>query len=175
MEFINVKQLSCLKSWKLEQVKRQKDKVKRQKDKVKRQKDKVKRTWNLNVIIKTDYWMKENELTQRLFKFAVRTIRFLKTLRDSPEVKVIRYQLIKSSTSSGANYEEAQAGSSKADFTNKVRISLKEMRESNYWLRLIKEVVNKAYDNMELDWLINESTELKKILGTIVLKSSKNK
>ena len=73
--------------------------------------------------------MAENELTQRLFKFAVRTIKFLKTLPDSPEVKIIRYQLIKSSTSSGANYEEAQAGSSKADFTNKVRIALREMRE----------------------------------------------
>ena len=116
--------------------------------------------------------MAENELIQRLFRFAVRTIKFLKTLPDVPEIKVIRYQLIKSSTSSGANYEEAQAGSSKADFTNKVRISLREMRESNYWLRLIKEVVDKVYDANELDWLINESAELKKILGAIVQKSS---
>ena len=115
--------------------------------------------------------MTENELTQRLFKFAVRTIRFLKTLPESPEVKIIRYQLIKSSSSSGANYEEAQAGSSKADFTNKVRISLREMRESNYWLRLIKAVVDKVYDADELEWLTNESSELKKILGSIVQKS----
>jgi four helix bundle protein len=119
--------------------------------------------------------MKENELTQRLFKFAVRTIKFLKPLKNSPEVNVIRYQLIKSSTSTGANYEEAQAGSSKADFTNKVRISLREMRESNYWLRLINEVVDKDFNISELDWLINESTELKKILGSIVKNSSKNK
>jgi len=116
--------------------------------------------------------MAENELTQRIFNFTVKTIKFLKTLPDSPEVKVIRYQLIKSSTSAGANYEEAQAGSSKADFTNKVRISLREMRESNYWLRLIKAVVDKVYDEDELDWLTNESSELKKILGSIVQKSS---
>ncbi|MCK5028267.1 MAG: four helix bundle protein [Bacteroidales bacterium] len=116
--------------------------------------------------------MAENELTKRLFNFAVRTIKFLKLLQNSPEVTVIRYQLIKSSTSVGANYEEAQAGSSKADFTNKVRISLREMRESNYWLRLIKEVVDKSIDNNELEWLINESTELKKILGSIVQKST---
>ena len=115
--------------------------------------------------------MEQNELTQRLFKFAVRTIKFLKTLPDSPEIKIIRYQLIKSSISSGSNYEESQAGSSKADFTNKVRISLREMRESNYWLRIIKEVVDKVYDINELEWLINESLELKKILGAIVQKS----
>ena len=119
--------------------------------------------------------MKENELTQRLFKFAVGTIKFLKTLQDSPDVKIIQYQLIKSSTSSGSNYEESQAGSSKADFTNKVRISLKEMRESNYWLRLIKEVVDKVYNINELEWLINESYELKKILGAIVQKSNLKK
>ena len=106
--------------------------------------------------------MKENELMQRLFKFAVRTIKFLKALPNFYDVKIIRYQLIRSSSSSGANYEESQAGSSKADFTNKVRISLREMRESNYWLRLIKEVVDKVYDANELEWLINESTELKK-------------
>lgn len=116
--------------------------------------------------------MAENDLTLRLFTFAVRTINFLKTLPDSPEVKVIRYQLIKSSSSSGANYEEAQAGSSKADFTNKVRISLREMRESNYWLRLIKATIDKTFNINELEWLINESSELKKILGSIVQKSS---
>jgi len=117
--------------------------------------------------------MAENELPQRIFNFTVKTIQFLKTLPDSPEVKVIRYQLIKSSTSAGANYEEAQAGSSKADFTNKVRISLREMRESNYWLRLIKATIDKNYDGNELEWLINESSELKKILGSIVQKSVK--
>jgi len=117
--------------------------------------------------------MAENELTQRLFNFAVRTIEFLKSLPVSPEAKVIRYQLIKSSSSSGANYEEAQAGSSKADFTNKVRISLREMRESNYWLRLIKSTINKVSSSDELEWLTNESLQLKKILGSIVQKSSK--
>ncbi len=116
--------------------------------------------------------MAENELTQRLFNFAVRTIKFLKTLPASPEVKIIRYQLIKSSSSAGANYEEAPTGSPKADFTNKVRISLREMRESNYWLRLVKAVVDKVYDVNELEWLTNESSELKKILGSIVQKSS---
>jgi four helix bundle protein len=112
----------------------------------------------------------KNDLCERLFEFAVRVIEFLKTLSYSPEIKVFRTQLSKSACSSGANYEEAQSGSSKADFTNKVRISLREMRESNYWLRIIKRTVSDL--NMkELDYLINESVELKKILGSIVQKA----
>ncbi len=50
-------------------------------------------------------------------------LKFLQKLPGTPEYKTIRYQLAKSATSSGANYEESQAGSSKADFTNKVRIA----------------------------------------------------
>lgn len=113
---------------------------------------------------------RKNDLCERLFEFAVRVIIFLKTLPYSPENKTIRNQLSKSASSSGANYEESQAGSSKPDFTNKVRISLREMRESNYWLRIIKRTVPEA-DPKELDYLIKESTELKNILGSIVRKT----
>ena len=112
---------------------------------------------------------KKNDLCERLFEFAVRVIEFLKTLPYSPENKTIRTQLSKSATSSGANYEESQSGSSKADFSNKVRISLREMRESNYWLRIIKRTV-KEINRSECDYLINESSELKKILGSIAQK-----
>jgi four helix bundle protein len=108
------------------------------------------------------------ELNERLFKFAVRCLKYLRTLSETSEFKTIKYQLTKSSTSSGANYEEAQAGSSRADFSNKVRISLREMRESNYWLRILKEIIEP--DN-ELLSLIQESKELKNILGSIVQKT----
>ena len=90
-------------------------------------------------------------------------------MSTSPEYSIIKYQLTKSATSSGANYEEAQAGSSKADFINKVRISLREMRESNYWLRILKGI--ELEPNQELDFLIQESKELKLILGSIVQKA----
>lgn len=113
---------------------------------------------------------KKNDLCYRLFEFAVKVIEFLKTLPYSPENKTILTQLSKSACSSGANYEESQAGSSKADFSNKVRISLREMRESNYWLRIIKRTV-KEIDLSKLDYLITESAELKKILGSIAQKS----
>jgi len=112
-----------------------------------------------------------NDLEERLFSFAVRSIKYTKLLPTSPEYSVIKYQLTKSATSSGANYEEAQAGSSKADFTNKVRIALREMRESNYWLRILKGIQFET--DQELDCLIQESKELKLILGAIVQKSRK--
>jgi len=109
-------------------------------------------------------------LGKRLFDFAVRVIKYCRILPKSKEYEVIKYQVIKSSTSSGANYEEAQGGISKADFVNKINISLKEMRETNYWLRIIKEI--SEADN-ELILLIKEADELKKILGSIYSKSSK--
>jgi four helix bundle protein len=111
------------------------------------------------------------DLAERLFIFAVRTLKFLGMLGKSPESRTIRYQLAKAATSSGANYEEAQAGSSRADFMNKIRISLREMRESNYWLRIIQATYPEFENDEELFWLIQESKELKNILGSIANKT----
>jgi len=58
--------------------------------------------------------------------------------------------------------------SSRADFKNKVRISLREARESNYWLRILKEL---EISSPELDRLLQESKEIKNILGTILNKT----
>ena len=111
-----------------------------------------------------------NDLGERLFNFSVAVILFLKKLDNQEPNWLFKYQLGKSATSSGANYEESQAGISKADFLNKVRIALKEMRESNYWLRLIKTTNTEVQIIDELNKLIIESSELKKILGSIVNK-----
>jgi len=100
-------------------------------------------------------------------------LKFLPSLPKTAEFSVIRYQLAKSSTSAGANYEESQSGSSRADFLNKVRISLREMRESNYWLRIISTIQNDNKLVDQLTFLIQESEELKNILGAIVSKSNK--
>ena len=116
-----------------------------------------------------------NDLPDRLFNFAVKSIKFLRNLPDKPEFNNIRYQLSKSSTSSGANYEEAQAGSSKADFIHKTEISLKEMRESNYWYRFVHATLSmEGKKKDEFVYLINKSTELKKILGSIVVNTKAN-
>jgi four helix bundle protein len=116
--------------------------------------------------------MDQEDLKDRLFNFAVRTIKYLRNLPNTPEYTTIRYQLSKSSNSAGANYEEAQAASSRADFNNKVKISLKEMRESNYWYRVIYATVPDDLKTDELVFLLNESGELKKILGSIAAKTN---
>lgn len=110
--------------------------------------------------------MRGNDLLERTFNFGIDCIKFLRLLPNNQEYYVIKNQLIKSSTSIGANYEESQAGSSKADFKNKVRIALREARESNYWLRVIKKIGD--VNDPELDKLLNESQEIKNILGAIV-------
>ncbi len=110
------------------------------------------------------------ELSDRLLRFAIDVILLLRQFPNTPEYKIIKYQLIKSSTSSGANYEEAQGGSSRADFKNKIFISLKEMRESNYWLKVLNGVSDDTKTKEEDFRLINESGELKNILGSIVSK-----
>ena len=115
--------------------------------------------------------MRQNDLLERTFNFAVAVLKFLRTIESLPERNLIRYQLGKSCTSVGANYEESQAGSSKADFLNKVKISLREARESNYWLRIIKALIEE--ENIELNNLLKESQELKNILGAIVNNSNK--
>jgi len=107
----------------------------------------------------------DHGLGNRLFVFAVDIIKFIGSFPKTPEAQVIRYQIAKSSTSSGANYEEAQAASSKADFVNKIKISLREMRESNFWLRICLECNIGIKENNEK--LLQESIELKKILGSI--------
>jgi len=109
---------------------------------------------------------KKNDLAERLFEFAVRVIEFLKTIPYSPKNKVIRTQLAKSSTSSGANYEESQGGCSKSEFGNKIRIAAREMRESNYWLRILKRTAQEINTSKNI-YLINEPGELLNILGSI--------
>ena len=114
--------------------------------------------------------MKENDLLKRTFNFGISCLKFLWKLESNPENNLIRFQLGKSCTSIGANYEESQAGSSKADFTNKVKIALREARETNYWLRILKELNDNNDESLES--LIKESQELKNILGAIVVKSN---
>jgi four helix bundle protein len=116
--------------------------------------------------------MGENDLQDRLFRFAFDVIKMLRTLKGDADLKVISNQLIKAATSSGANYEEAQAAVSRTDFGYKISISLKEMRESNYWLRILGELYKQ---NSEIVRLIKESIELKNILGSISVKVSPRK
>ena len=110
------------------------------------------------------------DLDKRLLKFSVNTIKFLQTLPYKREYEVFRYQLSKSATSIGANFEEAQSTTYK-EFIQKLRISLREANESKYWLRVIKEL--NISDIKITDELLQEINEISKILGSIVSKADK--
>ena len=74
-------------------------------------------------------------------------------------------QLIRSSTSVGANYEEAQAAESRKDFVHKLQVSLKEMRESYYWLRVLQKI---SSESSKFSELIDEAKQLRAILSKSV-------
>lgn len=78
-----------------------------------------------NLKVKIQSLKMKNDLSQRLLNFTINVIKLLRKLPNDVEYKVIKFQLIKSASSTGANYEEAQGASSKADFNNKIHISLK--------------------------------------------------
>ena len=108
------------------------------------------------------------DLRKRLFVFAVDTIKFLGTLPKNKEYDVFRYQLSKSATSMGANYEEAQGAYSKKDFSSKISICLKESRETNYFYRVINGL--EIGDKIICNKLVDESDELQRIFGSILKK-----
>ena len=72
-------------------------------------------------------------------------------------------QLLRSGTAVGANYEEAQGAESRTDFVHKLQIALKELRESNYWLRLLAEAEKMPLER--LADIIDESKQLRAILS----------
>ncbi len=80
---------------------------------------------------------KSDEVIDEMLNFSVNIIDFLKDKNIPPSVKD---QLIRSSTSIGANFSEAQDASSKKDFVAKITIAKKEANETKYWLRLIEKL-----------------------------------
>ena len=112
------------------------------------------------------------DIKEKSFEFAIRIIKFVQKLPKNHTGYKIGGQLLEAATSIGANVEEATGGFSKKDFIYKMGIALKEARESNYWLRLIK--FSDLGKGEELDYLLKESEELRKILTSFV-KTSKGR
>jgi four helix bundle protein len=117
---------------------------------------------------------KTEELLERTFNFGVDCLKYLDTLPKTKINSVLTYQLAKSSTSMGSNYEEAQAAESSKDFVHKIGIVCKESRESNYWIRVLNEILELSSKDEPFQKLLNESLELKKIFAAIKL-SAQNK
>ena len=98
--------------------------------------------------------MKENILLEKSFEFAVRIVNLYKHITSNKKEYILSKQLLRSGTSIGANVTEAQRGQSKADFTAKMAIALKEAYETEYWLRLLykTEYMNgNEYDSIHKD------------------------
>lgn len=83
--------------------------------------------------------MDKLQLEDRTKAFAMQIIRFVAKLPKSRICDVLGYQLVKSGTSVGANYREANRAESRADFIHKIGIVEKECSESLYWLELCEE------------------------------------
>ena len=113
---------------------------------------------------------KPYDLEERTFLFAKEVRLFIKTLKCSIANTEDSKQVVRSSGSIGANYIEANESLSKKDFLHRVKISKKEAKETTYWLKLINET-NTIENKQEIEELIIESIELKKILSAIIDKS----
>ena len=112
------------------------------------------------------------ELEERLIDFAVLVLKIVKLLPNDDAGKVLKHQLAKSGTSPALNYGEARSAESKRDFTHKVKIVNKELRETHINLRIIKksEMLMKPI----LDDGINEANELISIFTATIKSSNKN-
>ncbi len=112
---------------------------------------------------------KQYDLEERTLRFAKNVIELVNILPKTIANIEVSKQVIRSSGSVGANYIEASEALSKKDFALRVKICRKEAKESRYWLSLV-EVKEENVDKTR-QLLINESTELMKIFGSIVEKT----
>lgn len=113
-------------------------------------------------------------LEKRTRLFAFKILKLSAKLPETPEAKVIRYQLSKAVTSIGANYREANRARSRADFINKIRLCEGESSETVYWLEVILDQI--WFNRAELDQELKEANELLAIftsIGTTTRKSNK--
>jgi len=129
--------------------------------------------------------MDKVELEKRTKTFSLKIIQFIASLPKNKITDVLGYQLLKSGTSIGANYREANRAESRKDFIHKIGIVTKEAAETQYWLELFEES-NSELQNAnskfkiinskslpDLHWLVKESGELLAIF-TAIGKSTKS-
>jgi four helix bundle protein len=111
------------------------------------------------------------DLEERTAKFGEEIIRFAKKIPENSITKPLIIQLIKSGTSIGANYCEADDAESKKDFKHKISICKKEAREAKHFLRMIEVAVPELKEEARKLW--QEAKELNLIFNSIVNKLNK--
>jgi len=108
----------------------------------------------------------EQTVERKSFLFAVRIVKLHQYLNASKKEYVLSKQLLRAGTSIGANIAEAEQAQSKADFTSKMNIALKEAVETNYWLRLLQ--ATDYLTEAEFTSICSDCIELEKMLTAIV-------
>jgi four helix bundle protein len=122
---------------------------------------------------KQDWTIKQKpyDLRERLFSFACTIVRLVQYLHTKGRIAVtLSYQILNAANSAGANYEEADDGSSAADKLAKRRIALREVKEALFRLRVLRAT---GYLSTPHDPVIQENIELKRILATVVSNAKK--
>jgi len=115
---------------------------------------------------RTTMMQERRNLGERLLEYGARIIKLVECLPNTLVGRRVADQLLRSGTSAGANYEEARAAESKDDFVHKLQIALKELRVSNYWLRLL--VKSGKISAERMDDLLDESNQLRAMLSKSV-------
>jgi len=111
-------------------------------------------------------------LSDRLESFAAEVIKWVWRINKTFAGRHIAGQLIRSSTSAGANYEEACGAESRQDFVHKLQIVLKELKESLFWLRVSVKADLTTAEGVEL--LLKEGNELGNIIGKSVVTAKRS-
>jgi len=119
-------------------------------------------------VINTDF---ADAFKGRTKRQAVSIIKYLKTIKSNEEMLVIKHQLIKSATSTAANYRAACRGKSKADFIAKLGIVNEEADETVFWLEVISDL---DFKSEQLEMLKKESEEILKIVAKSIATSRSN-
>src|SRR3954470_12667308 len=107
-----------------------------------------------------------NQLEQRLTSFAASIVRLAASLPLTPESRHIRDQVLRSGTACAANYGEARAAESRADFIHKLKIVSKELNETAIWLEII--VKSSVFSAENLIAIVAENRELCRIIGASI-------
>ena len=118
--------------------------------------------------------MKYEDLEDRLIDFAALVVRIAESLPDTRAANILANQLLRSGTSSTLNYGEARAGESIRDFLHKMRVALKELRETFLCLKVIEKTELFSNKNDLLD-AIKENNELIAIFVASCRTADKNR
>ena len=115
---------------------------------------------------------KAEALRNRTRVFAVRVLRFARTVRRDVTTDCVTRQLVRSGTGKSSNYHAACRSRSRAEFVSRMAVALEEVDETWNWLSILQE--SGLTSGQELDWLLQESAELRAIFSRSVTTARRN-